>query len=248
MSEYPRVALTMRLELQTRRFYLGRDYCEALQAHGAVPFHLGLIPDREYISRALDACEGVLLPGSDSDVDPHRYGEEPHSAFKRNIPVKDETDLLVLEEAEKRNLPVLAICYGMQVLNVYRGGSLFQDIDSQIEGAFKHDQGKPLERLSHKIEIEPQSRLRWISEEGTEKVNSHHHQSVKKVGSDLFVSAVAADGVIEAIEDPRPERFVLGVQWHPELGWRDDRFSGDIFKVFVEVCGEQAKRSLEVEA
>jgi putative glutamine amidotransferase len=245
MSEYPRIALTMRLELGTRRFYLGRDYCEALQAHGAVPLHLGLIPDRDYVARALDGCEGVLLPGSDTDVDPHRYGEEPHAAFKRNVPIKDETDLLVLEEAEKRNLPVLAVCFGMQVLNVYRGGSLVQDIDSQIAGAFKHDQGIPLERLSHRIDIEPESRLRWISEEGSEKVNSHHHQSVKEVGSNLFVSARASDGVIEAVEDPRTDRFVLGVQWHPELGWREDRFSSEIFKVFVEVCREHAQRSLE---
>jgi putative glutamine amidotransferase len=208
--------------------------------------HVGLIPDREFISRALEACEGVLLPGSDTDVDPHRYGEEPHAAFKRNISVKDETDLIVLEEAEKRNLPVLAICFGMQVLNVYRGGSLVQDIDSQIEGAYKHDQGRPLERLSHRIEIKPDSRLRWISEEGIEKVNSHHHQSVRAVGRDLFVSAVASDGVIEAIEDPRPDRFILGVQWHPELGWKEDRFSGDIFKAFVEVCRENAQKSLKV--
>lgn len=236
MSPLPRVAMTMRLELSTRRFYLGRDYCEALQASGAVPFHIGLIPDTGYISAALDQADGVLLPGSDTDVDPVLYGEEPHRAFKRNIPVKDRTDLLVLEEADRRGLPVLAICYGMQILNVHRGGSLFQDIEEQIEEAIKHEQGEPLERLSHSVEIDSRSRLFAAKQESNSRVNSHHHQSVKDIGTGLFASARAKDGVVEAIEDSDPARFLLGVQWHPELGWRTDDFSSAIFKVFVEAC------------
>lgn len=236
----------MRLELSTGRFYLGRDYCEALQAAGAVPFHLGLIPESEYISKALEGVDGVLLPGSDTDVDPHRYGEEPHSAFKRNIPVKDETDLLVLDEADRRGLPVLAICYGMQILNVHRGGSLIQDIERQNKGAFKHEQGEPLDRLSHRIGIDPGSRLAGMSPMEDQRVNSHHHQSVKEIGEGLFVSATSADGIVEAIESRDSERFVLGVQWHPELCWKDDRFSNELFKVFVEACAAKAKQVPEV--
>lgn len=181
----------MRLELESRRFYLGRDYCEALRAAGAVPLHMGLIPERDYISSVLDRADGVLLPGSDTDVDPHLYGEEPHFAFKRNIPVKDRTDLLVLDEADSRALPVLAIYYGMQVLNVHRGGTLFQDIGHQIEGAHKHDQGMPLERLSHSIRIDPASRLAPLAPDG-QRVNSHHHQSVRDVGEGLRVAASAS--------------------------------------------------------
>jgi len=241
MSRNPRIALTMRLELSTNRFYLGRDYCEALQAQGGVPFHIGLIPDREYIASALEGADGVLLPGSDTDVDPSLYGEEPHSAFRKNIPVKDRTDLLVLEEADRKGLPLLAICYGMQVLNVHRGGSLIQDITSQIEGAYKHDQGEPLNRLSHRVEVTTGSRLHEMGPEEGQRVNSHHHQAVKELGRGLRISARSSDGIIEAVEDEETGRFVLGVQWHPELSWKEDSFSNKIFAVFTESCRKQAQ-------
>ena len=241
MSRQPRIAMTMRLELSSNRFYLGRDYSEALEAAGAVPFHIGLIPDREYIAAALDIADGVLLPGSDTDVDPLRYGEEPHRAFKRNIPVKDETDLIVLEEAERRSLPVLAICYGMQVLNVFRGGTLYQDIESQVPESYKHDQGLPLEHMSHGVRIDAASRLHGMRPASGQRVNSHHHQAVKEVGKGLFVSARSSDGVIEAIEERDSDRFVLGVQWHPELTYKTDPFSRNIFSSFTTVCMEKSE-------
>src|SRR5689334_17278226 len=126
MVERPRIGITMRLEIESRRFYLGRDYSEAVEAAGGIPVHLGLIPKREYISAALEGLDGILLPGSDTDVDPSFYGEEPHPKLKKVVPEKDNTDRLVLEEAERRGLPILAICYGMQALNVWRGGTLIQ--------------------------------------------------------------------------------------------------------------------------
>lgn len=233
----PRIGITMRLELETRRFYLGRDYSEALQGLGAVPVHLSLIPNREYIADCLSGLDGILLPGSDTDVDPHRFGEEPHPKLKKIVFEKDETDALVIEEAEKLGLPILAICYGMQALNVYRGGSLVQDIESQVEGCLQHEQGIPLERNSHSIEVVENSTIsRLITKENIVRVNSHHHQAVKKVGDNLKATAWAKDGVIECIEDIRQDYFSFGVQWHPELSWKTDELSRKIFETFIEEC------------
>ena len=230
----------MRLDLETRRFYLARDYSEALEAAGAIPVHIALIPKAEYISGILKGLDGILLPGSDSDVDPSRYGEDPHPQLGHVVPEKDETDLIVLDEAEKLSLPVLAICFGMQSLNVSRGGSLIQDIGSQIEGPIKHEQGSPRDRNSHSIRIEEGSIMESLAGKGNTsvKVNSHHHQAIKTAGNHLKATAWTNDGVIECIEDTRAGRFVFGVQWHPELSWNSDPVSKAIFDLFVGRCME----------
>jgi putative glutamine amidotransferase len=230
----------MRLELDTRRFYLGREYSEAVEAAGGLPIHIPLIPKKGFITAVIENLDGILLPGCDSDVDPAYYGEDPHPGLRTVVPEKDETDMLVLAEAERLNKPVLAVCYGIQVLNVSRGGSLIQDIEAQVENSLKHQQGKPAERNSHAIVIERNSLLFDLAGQGSAKVNSHHHQAVGRVGRDLKEVARANDGVIEGIQDIRPERFVLGVQWHPELSWTVDEFSRRLFERFVGACAERS--------
>ncbi|HLM01602.1 MAG TPA: gamma-glutamyl-gamma-aminobutyrate hydrolase family protein [Pyrinomonadaceae bacterium] len=233
----PRIGITMRLEMDSRRFYLGRDYSEAIEVLGGVPFHLSLIPSEAYIAAALKNLDGILLPGSDTDVDPFYFGEEPHPKLKQIVPEKEQTDFLVLAEAERLKMPLLGICFGMQALNIARGGSVFQDIEAQIPDALKHEQGKPLERSSHAIEIEQESLLARLSKNKTDaRVNSHHHQSIKALGENLKATARAKDGVIEAVEDTRADRFVLGVQWHPELSWKTDELSRNIFETFIANC------------
>lgn len=226
----------MRLELATRRFYLGRDYSEALAGLGAVPFHISLIPDKNYIAEAVKNLDGILLPGCDTDVEPLRYGEEPHPKLGRVITEKDETDLMLLAQAEKRNLPVLAICFGAQILNVSRGGTLIQDIESQIPDSIQHEQLAPMARNSHSIEAEEKSLLSSLITRKDVKVNSSHHQAIGKVGKNLRITARAKDGIIECIEDTRENRFVLGVQWHPEVSWNTDDLSRKIFEIFIKNC------------
>ena len=234
----------MRLELETDRFYIARHYSEAVEAAGGAPVHISLIPQRDYISAVVNELDGVLLPGSDSDIDPLRYGAEPQPNLGSVHPVKDETDLLVLEEVEKRGLPLFAICFGMQALNVFRGGTLIQDIASQIPNAIKHQQGTPRDRPSHVVNVSGKSLLASLAEGERVLVNSHHHQAIEKVGRDLIATAWTSDGLIEAVEDSRPDRFALGVQWHPELGWKNDRLSQALFDRFIAATNEYDRETV----
>jgi putative glutamine amidotransferase len=184
------------------------------------------------------------LPGSDSDVDPLRYGQQPHPELGSVHPIKDETDLLLIEAAERRQLPVFAICFGMQILNVSRGGTLIQDIRSQVPNAIKHEQGVPRPRPSHRIRLSEGTKLTNIAGALDAVVNSHHHQAIESVGANLVATAWSSDGVIEALEDPRPDQFIVAVQWHPELGWQEDGLSQRLFKSFVNYARDVRESTL----
>jgi putative glutamine amidotransferase len=241
----PRIGITMRIELETDRFYLSRYYSEAVEAAGGLPVHIPLIPQEDFIRQTVAGLDGILLPGSDSDVDPLRYGHQPHMKLGTVHPIKDETDLLVLKEIEERALPLFAICFGMQVFNVSRGGTLIQDIESQHPNAIKHEQGKPRDRHSHKVRLLGESRLAQLAKGDSAPVNSHHHQAIETVGRELVATAWSPDGLVEAVEDPRSDRFVLGVQWHPELGWERDQFARALFDRFVSEATQFATHRAE---
>jgi putative glutamine amidotransferase len=179
---------------------------------------------------ALDGIEGLLLTGGD-DVMPNRYGEHPHPATVPAEPGRDEFEIALVNSARARQLPILAICRGIQVLNVACGGTLVQDIPTQVAGALAHALTVPPNQaysLAHEIWIEKDSLLSRLMRErlndaDTCDVNSRHHQAVKNVAAGFKISATAPDGVVEAIEDPAA-RFCLGVQWHPENFWRTGEF------------------------
>lgn len=239
-SGRPLIGITMRHELETERFYLARFYGEAVAAAGGLPVHLPLIPDAEIVCAIVSRLDGVLLPGSASDVDPLLYGQEPHPKLGPVHPLKDQTDLLVLKELESRRLPLLAICFGLQVWNVFRGGSLIQDVVSSVPHALKHEQGAPRERRSHRLSLNPESLLGSLACEVSTVVNSHHHQALEKIGEGLQASAWSSDGLVEAVEDTRDGRWALGVQWHPELGWENDHLSKAIFNSFIKAASIRA--------
>ncbi len=223
----------MRHELEAERFYLGRDYAEAVEGSGGMPVLIPLIPNTEYIDGLLGEVDAVLLPGSASDLDPVRYGQEPHIRLGAVHPLRDEVDLLVLKRVEERNIPLLAICFGMQSLNVSRGGTLIQDINTHIQNPIKHEQGVPRARRSHSVTLLKGCLKRVLNERSTLFVNSHHHQAIETIGFNLRATAWTSDGVIEGVEDTRQERWVQGVQWHPEIDWKNDDFSTKLFIAFV---------------
>lgn len=240
----PRIGITMRLELETNRFYLARYYSEAVEAAGGLPVHLPLIPRPEFIRDVMASVDGLLLPGSDSDIDPLRYGRDPHPLLGSVHPEKDETDLLALAEAEERAMPILAICFGLQSLNVSRGGTLIQDIRSQHPDAIKHQQGAPRDRHSHHVRFLKGSMLSELAGSLEAPVNSHHHQALETLGTQLVGTAWSPDGLVEAVEDPRSDRFVVGVQWHPELAWERDKLSLALFARFVSEARRFAGETL----
>ncbi len=190
------------------------------------------------IAEALDGIDGLLLTGGD-DVAPGRYGEEVHPAVIVVAPERDDFEIALIKEARARQLPILAICRGMQVLNVAYGGTLVQDIPTQVPGALDHGMKVPPHKAfdpSHEIWIEKDSLLAGLMKDrlaggDSLEVNSRHHQAVNKLAPGFRVVATAPDGIIEAIEDPGA-RFCLGVQWHPENFYRTGEFRA-LFEGFV---------------
>lgn len=242
----------MRHEVETERFYLARYYSEAVEAAGGVPVHLSLIPRADYVASVAERLDGVLLPGSASDVDPLRYGHEPHTGLGQVHPLRDQTDELLLGEVERRGLPLLAICFGLQIWNVVRGGTLVQDIAAQLPQAIQHEQGVPRERRSHRVRLLPGSVMAELAGDEAALVNSHHHQAVDTIGEHLRATAWTHDGLIEALEDTRPGRWAVGVQWHPEIDWGGDEFSRRLFSSFngaaLSFAASRVGRLAEAEA
>lgn len=207
------------------------DYFRAVENAGGIPVLLPFLKTESDALAVLERIDGLLLSGG-SDVDPQLYGEQPHPKNGAVTPERDETEILLTRAALGRDLPVFGICRGHQVLAVAAGGTLYQDIPAQVPTAFKHAQEGPRWFASHKVTARPGTRLAALL--GTEfPVNSYHHQAVKYVPAGWTASAVAADGINEALEHPG-YKFALSVQWHPEnFTARDYNFDA-LFRAFVD--------------
>lgn len=218
------------------------SYLRALEEAGLVPLVLAPETAPAALERALAEASGLVLSGG-GDVSPALYGEEAHDSLVGVSEARDALEGVVLELADARQLPVLAICRGMQMLNVARGGSLVQDIPTMVEGALGHSVEEPRGGAAHEVEVAPGTRLRTIAGAARIGVNSRHHQAIARLGAGLGVTARAADGVIEGVEAPG-ERFVVGVQWHPEdmLGLAES--AERLFGAFADAVGTGAGQRL----
>ena len=223
------------------RFYLRKHYSEAIVYAGGVPLLIPLIPDKVFAGELTDHLDGIVISGSNSDVDPHRYKQEPHPKIGPILTRRDQTDLFVLEGIFEKKKPLLAICFGVQILNVYLGGTLWQDIPSQVKDALKHDQTSAEGYHSHSIRIKSGSLLYSLARSRETRVNSYHHQALRDLSPKLIPVASSPDGIVEAVELRAKRQFLLGVQWHPEIGWETDDLSQKIFTCFVEAAKETVK-------
>jgi putative glutamine amidotransferase len=223
--------------------YAGRSlpqYERAVEVAGGESVAIPLDKTPAEVMKLIEQCDAVLLPGSRADVDPAKYDapRNPHTAD--SDPGRDTVDELLLQDAYNMKKPVLGICYGMQMLNVYRSGTLVQ----HIESAINHEAGRKV-AVAHTVEVEPASKLAGILG-GTHEVpvNSSHHQSADVIGDGLRVVARSPeDGIIEAVEGTSPDHFVLAVQWHPERSVDDDEPSRAIFRALVEAARAKSSQS-----
>lgn len=221
---------------------MNQRYYYAISLVGAVPLLVPLLDDDEDTLREIfDRVDGILVPGG-VDMDPATYGESPHEKLGRVDPARDRTELALARWSLEERKPFLGLCRGAQVLNVAAGGTLWQDLDAQYEGAIKHDYfptyGFERDHLAHDVTVTKGSRLRHAMEIEKFSVNSMHHQGLKTIGRGLVGTAVAPDGLIEAVELD-DDAFVVGVQWHPEVFELTDPHTRHLFKEFVDAAAAQ---------
>lgn len=249
-SHLPRIAIPE--PTSTDEAYNQRSvpqYIRAVEAAGgiAVPIPLHQSPAAQ--AGILASCSAILLPGSPADVDPARYGQEPAKECAARDAAREAADELLLRNAFDQTKPVLGICYGLQSLNVWRRGSLIQDLAHAEAGStVNHQPGREVQK-AHPVLVTPGSRLSHLVGEVNEDtpalfVNSSHHQAIDRPGEGLVVAAVCpADGVIEALEGSSPAQFVVGVQWHPERTYESSAASRALFVAFLEAARYWSIRS-----
>jgi putative glutamine amidotransferase len=252
-ADSPRIAIPM--PHSSNREYAERSipqYEHAVRLAGGEPVRIELDLTPEAARNMVDRCDGVLLPGSNADVDPAKFGaiRSPHSAPPD--PLRDQIDELLLRDAYGTRKPIFGICYGLQSLNVYCKGSLIQHIPDflpeELRGRVDHRAGKTIP-VAHAVELTPDSKLASILSPDAGRsllpVNSSHHQSADKVGDGLrVVGRCAEDGIVEALEGTVPDHFVIAVQWHPERSIEYDQPSRAIFDAFVKSAADRRREGL----
>ena len=240
-----------------------RQYAEAVEQAGGIAVPVPLKEAQSTLARIASSCSGVLLPGCANDVDPEKYGAQRIPECNAKDGPREAVDDLLLQDAFNLHKPILGICYGLQSLNVWRNGSLIQDLtryfeapgqESQASARVDHKPGRTVQH-AHPVAVDPGSHLAQILNDAADvehapdvlrlSVNSSHHQAIQQAGDQLrIVARSPLDGVIEALESPAADQFILGVQWHPERTREASSASRAIFQAFVQAVRDWHPRPI----
>lgn len=224
------IGITCGWQESGHKHQLSDEYVRAVQAAGGTPLLLPSVPP-ELAGYYCQLVDGIIFSGGD-DLDPLFFGEEPQLGQGEITPRRDAFELQLSRLVLAGKKPALAICRGMQVVNVSAGGSIYQDLGGVT--TLLHKQQAPRWYPTHRVDIEEHSRLYRVIKKPGIRVNTFHHQGVNKVGQGLKAVAWSGDGLIEGLETTDPAHFLLGVQWHPECNWEKDEASFNLFKALVE--------------
>lgn len=230
----PVIGVTTFIEGNSLR--LPTTYGNAISDAGGVPIILVKTEDDEKLKKQVEKLDGLILAGGD-DIDPNLFGEGPHQNLGTIEPGRDAYEMALIKHALAMDKPILAICRGTQILNITEGGTMYQDIYSQMGDVYQHTQKAPTEYMSHYVTIDETSKLYEIMGDSRIRVNSFHHQANKAVGDGYMISARSDDGVIEAFESTKHD-FVIGVQWHPECTYFVDKYSKKLFETLIEMSSK----------
>jgi putative glutamine amidotransferase len=239
----PLIGITTSVTVGTipERAYINGAYVAAVQAAGGIPLLVTPHFTPEVQAALWQRLDGLVLTGG-GDVEPARFGQARHPAVDDVSPARDELELGLTHRAVADGMPLFAICRGMQVLNVALGGTLLQDIASERPGSLAHSQKAPRYEATHAVKVLGEgTRLGRVLGTLEIQVNSMHHQAIERLGEGLREVAWAPDGVIEAVEMPGDERFVLGVQWHPEELAGHDPAARNLFAAIVDAARHRAR-------
>lgn len=209
-------------------------YMDGIVDAGGIPIMLPLTSEKATIDQLLDTVDGIIMTGG-HDVSPDIYGEEKLEDLVVCNEARDSMEKELLKQALEKDIPILGICRGIQFINAFLGGTLYQDLGKQHPSETEHHQKPPYDVPVHKVKLISDSKLYGLLRKDVISVNSYHHQAVKDVADELKVMAVSEDGLVEAVELPE-KRFVWAVQWHPEFSYKTDENSKMIFGEFVNHC------------
>ena len=232
----PLIGLTPLYDDRMQSYWMVPGYMKGILKAGGTPVILPLIQEKEQVCELMQRLDGLLVTGG-PDVNPALYGEEVILESGILAPFRDIMESACLREAVAQDIPALGICRGMQMMNAFMGGSLYQDLETQHPGPTVHSQGEPSYKTTHFVDVVEESPLhRWLGGAAELAVNSFHHQAVKEVAAKLKPMAVSReDGIIEAIWAPE-QTFFCGVQWHPERLYARSEQHQATFNAFVEAC------------